>query len=110
MTGKEKDGKEFLLSFRLDMKKTKLLIENPVPAAQVRPHIPSPRGAVVNIEQGMRAIRKLLPWRCLAPGSMRERVEMAQRSFPISRWESTSVSVSKTSRSFYVQEGVEYTE
>jgi len=51
------------ITFRFDRAKTsRLLFSDPVPADHVPPLIPPPRASLVNLERGIRQIRKLLPW------------------------------------------------
>lgn len=47
---------------RLNPAKTKLLLTDPVSAEIVRPLIPPPRTALVNLAGSIRELRKLLPW------------------------------------------------
>lgn len=50
------------IRLRLNLAKTRLLLVSPVTASRVRPLIPPPRGALVNLRHGIRRLRQLLPW------------------------------------------------
>ncbi len=61
VTGKKSQRRRTII-LRLDSAKTKLLLADPVPAARVRPLIPPPRSALLNVKRGVRRLRALLPW------------------------------------------------
>jgi hypothetical protein len=57
-----KEARNRSISFHLDQTKTSQLLLKRVPAPLVRPLIPQPRAALVNLKDGIAQIRKLLPW------------------------------------------------
>jgi hypothetical protein len=57
-----KDARNHSISFHLDQTKTSQLLLKRVPAPLVRPLMPPPRAALVNLKEGIVQIRKLLPW------------------------------------------------
>lgn len=57
-----KDARNRSISFRIDQSKTRQLLLQPVTAPVVRPIIPPPRSALVDLKKEIVQFQKLLPW------------------------------------------------